>query len=180
MPKSGEKKDEIEESEEEESDKTLYLLSLLLKIIEYYVKTVPTLVAQAGFELTRLIDDIVPWNGNDTALTALDTLKSRISTIAIILNPVIRALKYATSGRKCKWFGSPEDCIKLITQVVVMQDWQVAVKKSPLAKLLLLANCGELEEIDEELYQSIRQLIKTILKQSGILSRFEFLLFSGF
>jgi Nucleolar pre-ribosomal-associated protein 1 len=151
-----------------EKEKTLYLLSLLLRIIEAYIKTVPSLVAQAGFELTRLIDEVVPWSPKQSAQSAMDTLTTQIKNLSTILGPVIRALKHATTSRHCKWFGTSEDCVKAITQLVVNQDWDMSVKRSPFAKLLLLSKCSTLEKSDPELSSSAKSLVKSILKQSGM------------
>lgn len=151
-----------------EKEKTLYLLSLLLRIIEVYIKTVPSLVAQAGFELTRLIDEVVPWGPKQSAQSAMNTLTAQIKNLSTILGPVIRGLKHATTSRHCKWFGSSEDCVKTITQLVVNQDWDMSVKRSPFAKLLLLSKCSSLERSDPELSSSSKSLVKSILKQSGM------------
>ena len=151
-----------------EKEKTLYLLSLLLRIIEAYIKTVPSLVAQAGFELTRLIDEVVPWSPKQSAHSAMGTLTAQIKNLSTILRPVIRALKHATTSRHCKWFGTTEDCVKALTQLVVNQDWDKAVKRSPFAKLLLLSKCRCLEVSDPELSSSAKSLVKSILKQSGM------------
>jgi Nucleolar pre-ribosomal-associated protein 1 len=147
-------------------EKVLYLLSLLLRIIECYIKTVPSLAT--GFELTRLLDEVVPWVSKDSALSASSVISDRIKTITVLLGPVVRTLRQATSARQCKWFGSHDDCVKLVTQLMVAQDWHTAVKRSPLAKLLLLANCERLESADPDLCASVRQLVKLILIQSGM------------
>ena len=164
-----EEKETVNESEPtDQKERTIYLLGLLLRIIECYIKTVPSLVSQAGFELTRLIDEVVPWSNKDSPLTAMAAFTGSIGAISNILGPVIRALRYATNARQCKWFGSAEDCVKLISQLVVMPDWDVAVKRTPLAKLLLLAKSDDLHEMDRELSISVRQLVRSLLKQSGI------------
>lgn len=147
-------------------DKVLYLLSLLLRIIECYIKSVPSL--STGFELTRLLDEVVPWVSKDSALSASSVISDRISTITVLLGPVVRTLRQATSARQCKWFGSHDDCVKLVTQLMVAQDWHTVVKRSPLAKLLLLASCERLESKDPDLCASVRQLVKLILVQSGM------------
>ena len=163
---------EIEEVNEDienhkiDREKVLYLLSLLLRIIECYIKTVPSLAT--GFELTRLLDEVVPWVSKDSALSASSVVSDRIATVSVLLGPVVRTLRQATSARQCKWFGSHDDCVKLVTQLIVAQDWHLVVKRSPLAKLLLLANCERLEAVDPDLCASIRQLIKLILIQSGM------------
>jgi Nucleolar pre-ribosomal-associated protein 1 len=147
-------------------EKVLYLLSLLLRIIECYIKTVPSLAT--GFELTRLLDEVVPWVSKDSALSASSVISDRINTITVLLGPVVRTLRQATSARQCKWFGSHDDCVKLVTQLMVAQDWHTVVKRSPLAKLLLLASCERLESADPDLCASVRQLVKLILIQSGM------------
>ena len=147
-------------------EKVLYLLSLLLRTIECYIKTVPSLAT--GFELTRLLDEVVPWVSKDSALSASSAISDRINTITVLLGPVVRTLRQATSARQCKWFGSHDDCVKLVTQLMVAQDWHTVVKRSPLAKLLLLASCERLESADPDLCASVRQLVKLILIQSGM------------
>ena len=168
--KEGETEKEIENKKVSVNHKeqTTYLLCLLLQIIECYVKAVPSLVSQAGFELTRLIDEAVPWRVKDSPLSAMTAVTASINTISTILGPIIRALRQATNARQCKWFGSSEDCVKLISQLLVMPDWDVTMKRSPLAKLLLLSKCSKLHEVDRELSLSVRQLVRTLLKQSGM------------
>ena len=164
MEVEGEK--EAVEDHNIDREKVLYLLSLLLRIIECYIKTVPSLAT--GFELTRLLDEVVPWVSKDSALSASSIISDRIATISVLLGPVVRTLRQATGARQCKWFGSHDDCVKLVTQLIVAQDWHSVVKRSPFAKLLLLANCESLEAMDPDLCASIRQLIKLILIQSGM------------
>ena len=164
MEVEGEK--EAVEDHNIDREKILYLLSLLLRIIEFYIKIVPSLAT--GFELTRLLDEVVPWVSRDSALSASSIISDQIGTISVLLGPVVRTLRQATSARQCKWFGSHDDCVKLVTQLIVAQDWHLVVKRSPFAKLLLLANCERLEAVDPDLCASIRQLIKLILIQSGM------------
>ena len=39
----------------------------------------------------------------------------------------------------CRWFGTREDAVKWISNIVVMADWKAACKATPLAKLMALA-----------------------------------------
>lgn len=149
-----------------DGEKALYLLSLVLRIIEYYVKAVPSLVA--GFELTKLLEDAVSWTSKQSAYSAAKAITADARFTSITLGPVIRSLKHATTARQCKWFGTSEDCVKLATQLIVNQDWETVVKRSPLAKLLLLVSCRDLETVDAELYASVCLLVKAVLRQSGM------------
>jgi hypothetical protein len=140
--------------------KNIYLLVILLQIVESYVSIIPAVTSQNNFDLVKLLDEIFVWNSNES----VDSMLEQIKYIdPVILSCTLRVLRSATNKYQCKWFGSNDDTVKVIEKVIVQTDWLVATKRSPLSKLLLLANCHI-----NEFKHAAKSLVKLILQQSGI------------
>ena len=140
------------EDDATDGERDVYLLEVLLHLIDLYVQLVPSLAARANFDLTRLLDELLPW----PARISEEDEKGEISTneaavsgpwltsnLLAMLPPILSALRQGTVNRQCRWFGSREDAVKLVSQLVVASDWTSAVRRTSLGKLLVLSGDGE-------------------------------------
>jgi hypothetical protein len=123
---------------------SLYFTQLVLIILETIMKTCPLLMCgQSSFDLTRLLDEVVPWAMDLAPAGAVALMRNMVSEpvqehYRDVLVSTLRVLTLATSQGHCKWFGSRQDVVKAIAAAVVSREWEMSSKRSALAKLVML------------------------------------------
>jgi hypothetical protein len=137
------------------------ILVLVLRTMEIYVSLLPSILSQSSIEMLRMLDDLVQWPTDCSITTAGDALRA-IDTD--VLGCMIRLLRQATLGGSCRWFGSMDDSVKQMTQLLVAENWVGALKRSHLAKLALLCVVSD----DKSVVDKATSLIKTVLITSGM------------
>eukprot|EP01034_Spumella_vulgaris_P023786 gene23786-30055_t len=108
--------------------------------MEIYISLLPSILAQSSGDLLRMLDDFVQWPAELTVLAA------------------------ATLGGFCKWFGSPDDNVKQLTQLIVSDSWACSLKRSHLAKLVLIC----VASVDDNVANKAISLLKSVLLTSGM------------
>lgn len=119
------------------------LLNQVLQVIGAYIDIVPNAALESNFDFIKLIDEVIPWeitvNPDVAARSFIAT--GDMNLCKLTLNLIFKSVK-AHQGN-CKWFGSKDEAVKLITNLIVMNDWRKVVKRSPLSKIILLASLGK-------------------------------------
>jgi hypothetical protein len=136
------------------------LYVLVLELVEVYLDLSPQSVAAVKFDLLRLLDESLPWEAgqsDDSARKAAEALS--VDTLLTIL----RVLRLATERTECRWFGTQEDAVKMLINLIVAEDWRKATKRTVLMKLFLLCTAAT-----EEVSRRARNLLKLVLIQSGL------------
>jgi len=120
------------------NEKNNYQLTLVLKSMEAVINIFPSSISDTTFDLLRLLDEIVSWNLKDDAKKCLE-ITNLINTDIVL--DLLHLLRTATLHKRCKWFGTKDDIIKTLTNIIVIEDWGYNIKRDPLSRLLILANC---------------------------------------
>eukprot|EP01032_Pedospumella_encystans_P021407 gene21407-24283_t len=155
------------------------LYGLLLQVVETYLTLSPQSVSQVKFDILRILDDYVVWD--NTVSTAQASLAVRKLNPEVLLS-ILRVLRQATTSLEVRWFGSQDDAVKMLINVIVAEDWRGAIKRSVLAKLMLLAapaihsisrlSSAEMDvEVSaemEEVARKAKTLLKFVFIQSGL------------
>ena len=155
------------------------LYGLLLQVVETYLTLSPQSVSQVKFDILRVLDDYVVWD--NTVSTAQASLTVRKLNPEVLLS-ILRVLRQATTSLEVRWFGSQDDAVKMLINVIVAEDWRGAIKRSVLAKLMLLAapaiqsiSRSSSAEMDvevssemEEVARKAKTLLKFVFIQSGL------------
>lgn len=144
----------------QDNDKNDYLLTLVLKTMESIINIFPSSISDTTFDLLRLLDDFVYWNLKDNAEQCLASVNLKSSSIALNL---VNLLRTATLHKRCKWFGTKDDIIKSLTNIIVTEDWSNSIKRDPLAKLLVLANSD-----NQHVKSDASNLFRMVLNQTEI------------
>ena len=145
----------------DDKDKAIYFLTLIHQIMEGYLG-VSQASALGNFDVLRLLDDLVPWSAGESTRGARKLLDAVDSKLLLL---TLRLLRQATLSNSCKWLGSLDDAKKLLNNLLVSPDWRAGTKRSPLAKLLLLAGCGS-EGSLLPASRSAAEIFKLVLVQS--------------
>ena len=112
------------------------ILLVVLQIIECFLTTVPTTFAHEKFDILRLLDDLIPWN---PAHSALEASKEVQQIDALLVSAAVRVASLATNMSLVHWFSSRDDVVKVITNLMFTNPWIGVVRRSALAKLMLLS-----------------------------------------
>jgi hypothetical protein len=147
------------------------LLVATAKSFHAYVRLIPT--SLMTFDFCRLLDDVVLVRGDadSTEVTFLlpsdsENLRTEISTL---ITELLVTMKRASELKKCRWIGSKEDTGKLITNVLVNQNWRDVLKVGPLCKVLLLSSVPDATARDgEKIMLSAQSLLQEVIAQSQL------------
>jgi len=142
-----------------------HLLELTLRVLDKYVGLAPSNVLRGGVDLMRLLDELVPWGLQESASDVMERVAVGGAQECRLALVVLRVLRTGTTAQRCRWLGTREETSKIVTNVVVAQRWQDSVKRSSLARLLLLCHCTDAAK---DVGAAARALVRSILTQSGL------------
>lgn len=137
------------------------VLIVVLQTMEVYISLLPSILSHSSAEMLRILDDFVYWPSDCSVVTAGEALRAVDTEV---LGCAIRLLRQATLSGSCKWFGSMEDNIKQMTQLIVSENWVSALKRSYLAKLALLCVVSN----DKDIVSKAAGLFRAVLITSGM------------
>ena len=112
-----------------------YHLNLVLRAIEALSTTLPGHVHQTNFDMMRILDELIDWPQNASASEALNDLYALPTDL---VNTTLRILTATTTAQQGRWFGSKEECVKTVTNLVFSADWAATIKRTALAKIMLM------------------------------------------
>ena len=108
------------------SSRDLYLD--VLKVIELYYLLFSDAIETEAFDVSRILDD----------LDGLDLDRSNDLGDSEVILTALSVVRRGLVKNGVNIFGSKEEVIKLLINVIVHNEWEAAVKRSPLTKLMLL------------------------------------------
>ena len=103
------------------------VLKAALHSIEMLVQMSSQLFMSSQFNLIRVLDDLVLWDGNMSMSDAMEYAKK------IDYDLLCTALRIAHLASNIDieiWFGTEEDTVKLITNILFATDWCNCVKRN--------------------------------------------------
>ena len=134
------------------------LSKLLLKIIENLNLTIPKCFKKVNFDVLNLLNDLFVWKSAQSPADTLSLIENSVDEKLILLT-----LKILSQSTQINWFGTREDCIKILIQLLTSDNWNANIKHSPLSKLLLLCR-SNLPNIKKD----ANKLAKSILVKSDM------------
>lgn len=123
-----------------------------LQLLQLYYEVVPLMCLAANFDCSRLLDDAV----------MSSDVKGTVSNAATVLRSM-QVFRCSLKVSNSNLLGNEDELVKLLTNCIVVKDWESAVKRSALTKLLLLTS-----SIDESISQAAKHLLIDILLSSGL------------
>ena len=133
------------------SQQSVYFTQLLLILLETMLRSFPMFICgQNLVDITRWLDDLIPWAIAESPVVAMNTLVNLLSgshreNYRTVVVSTLRALSLATSQGNCKWFGTRQDCVKALGAALVSKQWEYSSKRTALAKLIILSALSSAE-----------------------------------
>lgn len=130
----------------------LYIAAL--QVIELYYRLFADAVGAEGFDVLRLVDDLAGFAAPQASLESIDQ-DLTLSALSVV--------RQGFDEHGTHIFGTREDFTKLLTNAIVLSDWESGMKRSPLTKLLLL-----LSSSSSEVAKTSRRVLEEALSVSGL------------
>lgn len=152
---------------ESEGSSNVYesLYVLLLQVVETFMSLSPQSVTTVKFDMLRLLDDFIPWESSASCAQVQNAVQELNSEVLLA---ILKLLRQATTSVECRWFGTQDDAVKMLINLIVSDDWRQTLKRSVLMKLMVLAAPSGSNSYAEEISRRARSLLKTVLIQSGL------------
>lgn len=168
------------------------LMDLYLQLFSHTI-----LLPQLNFDFLKLIDEEVftwqistafQWNWSQSESTSrMNSIRSYLASQTAMMRTNMQILlSLCDMGYSQRWFGSKEETVKILSNVLLLQDWtdQTALKKSWLYRLMsfivslsaLDESCSE-DQLKDPIIDDVRKLrdlseeiFYQIMRQSGMFS----------
>eukprot|EP01035_Chromulina_nebulosa_P024122 gene24122-31344_t len=146
------------------------ILRTVHKVIEHYMLLIPNTVLQEKFDFLRLLDEHVKWLPQQTLQEAADHWKETADKTLTL--SILHILKLCGKSH-CRWFGTLEETTKMLTNILVAEDWAKSTKRTVLAKLMLLTYSGATVDgtppaMTEDVALKARSLLRAIVTDTQL------------
>jgi hypothetical protein len=141
-------------------EKVTDVLHSNLRTIHGFVLAISHEILRSGFDVLRLLDDLFLWEMDDTIKTSSESVLLADDNIGIGLT--LKIIRQANMFSLIHWFGSREDVVKAITNILFANSSHEVLKRSAFTKLIVLS------KLSTKHANEARKLVKQIIFQTGM------------
>lgn len=130
-----------------------------LRTIHGFVLAIPHEILRTGFDILRLLDDLFLWELSETIESSSESV---LLANDIGIGLTLKIIRQANMHSLIHWFGSREDVVKAITNIIFANSSYEVLKRSAFTKLIVLS------KVSTKHAHEARKLLKQVIVQTGM------------